>query len=222
MPQIKTSLAFIALCLGGALALSGCGDRNSQAVFSPDSGKHLANWLPSGHKETARADIAVCVECHGEDLSGGISKVGCTTCHIGNALSVHPQLWGNFAYAFHADYVKKDPQITASCALAICHGTDLLGGANPRLSCAVNCHMAGTAQAPQKHAWVAATRNENIIAHKAYFANGRDYSTCRNNACHGGANTTPPPSPPGVFLSGPACLSSGCHGSGNPVPAETN
>lgn len=201
------------------MALSGCGDKNSQAGFDSTTGVHAANWLPAGHKDTARANIASCTGCHGQDLSGGIVHVSCTQCHLGNALSVHPVLWGNFAYAFHADYVGANGNLT--CATAVCHGTDLLGVANSGPSCAINCHMAGTAQAPQKHAWIADTTAENITGHVAYFAafNGAiSFSPCRNDACHGGAGTSTPP--PGVFLSGPACLNVGCHGSGNPLPPE--
>lgn len=216
MPQIKTVCAALAALLL-AMALSACGDRNTQAGLNPSSGKHEANWLPALHKNTAKANISECTGCHGEDLQGGISKVSCTRCHLGNGLSIHPVLWGNFAYAFHAGYVNTNGN--ASCAVASCHGANLLGVANSGPSCAINCHMAGTAQAPQKHAWIATTTGANISGHKAYFiANGRNYTTCRNNACHGGAGTTAPP--PGVFLSGPACNSSGCHGSGNPLPAE--
>jgi len=220
MSQIRTStLALAALLSLIVTALSGCGDENSQASLEPISGKHLANWLPSGHKATARANVAACADCHGQDLNGGISKVSCTLCHLGNAFSVHPVLWGNFAYAFHADYVETSATGSTSCAVAVCHGTDLLGVAGSGPSCAINCHMAGTAQAPQKHAWLGETTAENIAGHRAYFAaNPINYTTCRNNACHGGAGSTAPP--PGVFLSGPACLGLGCHGGGNPLPAE--
>ena len=220
MSQIKkSSLALAALLSLFVMALSGCGDRKSQASLDPISGKHIDRWLPSGHKETARANIAACTDCHGLDLNGGISKVSCTLCHLGNAFSVHPVIWGHFAYAFHAGFVETSPTGSASCAVASCHGTDLLGGAGSGPSCAVNCHMAGTAQAPQKHAWLAETTAENITGHVAYFAaNPIDYTTCRNNACHGGAGTTAPP--PGVFVSGPSCLGLGCHDGGNPLPPE--
>ena len=219
MPQIRTlSMLLSAHLLLFVLALSGCGDSNTNAGLNQSTGKHEAGWLPSGHKETARSNISECTGCHGADLNGGISKVSCTQCHLGNALSVHPVLWGNLAYAFHGDYVKSSGN--TSCSVASCHGTNLQGVAGSGPSCA-NCHMAGTAQAPQKHAWTATTTGENIAGHIAYFnANPINYSTCRNNACHGGAGTTAPP--PGVFLSGPSCLT--CHTSpgtpGNPLPTE--
>jgi len=223
MSQIRTSSLALAVLLPLIVtALSGCGDKKSQASLEPISGKHEANWLPFAHKETARANLAACTDCHGQDLRGGISKVTCIQqgCHSGPGLSlaVHPVLWGNFAYAFHADYVNDPVNGTASCAVANCHGADLLGGLGSGPSCE-DCHMAGTAQAPQRHEWPGESTAENLAGHMTYFgANPINYTTCRNDACHGGAGTGEPP--PGVFLSGPACNNFGCHGSGNPLPAE--
>jgi hypothetical protein len=222
MPQIRTSLFLAALCLLGALALAGCGDSNSQAVFTSDTGKHPDGWVPAGHQAGARANLNSCVDCHGENLEGGgISKVACTQCHSGPGFAIHPLGWGQFAYARHADFVQDPANGTASCATAICHGSDLLGGSTGGPSCAINCHMAGAAQAPQKHAWV----GNDIDGHRNYFAsNPRNYNTCRNNACHGGQGSNVVP--PGVFLSGPGCLSIGCHTPtgtpGNPLPVESN
>ena len=219
MPQIRrSSLGLATLFSLLALALPGCGDVNSQATLDTDSGKHVTGWLPSGHMAAAQVNITGCTDCHGQDLTGGIANVSCLKCHIGSATSVHPVLWGGLAYALHAGYVSTNGN--TSCAVAVCHGTDLLGVAGSGPSCAINCHMAGTAQAPQFHAWVATSTAGQIAGHKNYFdqSAGRDYTTCRNNACHGGAGTSAPP--PGVFASGPSCIRSGCHGSGNPLPAE--
>ena len=196
MPQIRPALALLALCLGGALALAGCGDQNSKASFSSTTGNHVPGWLASGHSQSAKADVNSCVDCHGENLDGGISQ---------------------FAYARHAQYVAANT--TATCAVAACHGTNLQGGVAP--SCGINCHMAAdpVTGAPQKHAWLATNTAENLDGHLNYFANNpRNYDSCRNHACHGGEGTNA--TPPGVFLSGPGCLNVGCHGPGNPVPAE--
>lgn len=75
--------------------------------------------------------------------------------------------------------------------------------------------MAGTASAPQTHAWVATTTAGHIAAHEDYFDStpGTDYTTCRTAACHGNNLQ-------GAFASGPSCIRNGCHGSGNPLPAE--
>ena len=140
MPQIRTSSLALATVLSLlVMTLSGCGDINSQASLNPSTGKQVANWLPSGHNETAKANIESCTGCHGQDLKGGISNVSCTQCHIGNAQSVHPG-WGTFAYAFHAGYVENSATGSTSCAVAGCHGTNLLGVANSGPSCAINCH----------------------------------------------------------------------------------
>lgn len=216
MPQIKPALALIALCLGGALALAGCGDENSKAVFGSETGKHVAGWI-TAHDQAAQASIESCVDCHGENLEGGISKIACTQCHLGGNFDVHPEQWGQLAYARHAGFVEANG--SASCAVAACHGADLLGATGP--SCAVNCHMAfdPATRQPQRHAWLATNTAENIDGHLTYFAtNPRNYDSCRNNACHGGQGTDA--APPGVFLSGPGCLNVGCHGPGNPLPAE--
>ena len=68
------------------LAAAGCGTPNDLAVFDADTQKHIADWVVPKHAPAAQADIASCVECHGEDLTGGTSGVSCDTCHI-NGLS---------------------------------------------------------------------------------------------------------------------------------------
>jgi predicted CxxxxCH...CXXCH cytochrome family protein len=68
------------------MAAVGCGTPNDQAVFDPDTQKHIDAWLWSGHAPAAQGNIASCTECHGEDLQGGMSGVACSTCHL-NGLS---------------------------------------------------------------------------------------------------------------------------------------
>ena len=189
MSQIrKTSLALGLLLLLFVSVLSGCGDSNSQANLDATSGKHPAGWLPTGHKTAAQAHPETCTECHGSDFTGGISKIACTECHLGNQESVHPLQWGHFAYALHGSYVTING--TASCANALCHGTNLdgVGGTGP--SC-TSCHIGGpTSFHPVE--W-----NTNFVLHGSYVGqNGT--ASCRNTACHG-ANLQ------GVFLSGPSC-----------------
>lgn len=209
MPQITKTALSIAVCSSLlVLALSGCGDVNSQANLDPASGKHVAGWLLNGHNTAARADLTGCTECHGEDLEGGIAKVSCLTCHTSSATSVHPG-WGTLAYALHSDYVAANG--TASCATAICHGTTLQGVSSSGPGCE-NCHMDYTGQVPKTHLWVATTTAEQIVGHRDYFqTHPIDYSTCSTRACHGVARQ-------GVFASGPSCESAGCHGAGNPLP----
>lgn len=178
-----------------AFALSGCGDENSKAVFSPVGG-HPSNWS-TGHKASVKADTESCFECHGENLDGGISKVSCTACHLGSPGNVHPLQWGSYAYARHSRYVNEYG--TSSCANAACHGTDLTGVPNSGPSCS-SCHIGGPLN-QHPAAWGPVNGNYNLKLHGQYGdANG--LTSCRNIVCHG-ANLE------GVFLSGPAC--SDCH-----------
>jgi len=70
-----------AMLLGMVLFLvAGCGDSNSKSPFDADSG-HPSNWVYAGHADAAKTNAEGCTECHGSDLSGGISKVACSSCH---------------------------------------------------------------------------------------------------------------------------------------------
>jgi hypothetical protein len=98
MPQIK--LPLIAILIAAGLTLSGCGSKNSEAVFSQET-VHRAqtDWVHT-HKTTARANIASCAECHGLDYTGGISKVSCVnptaqqgfTCHATSPVTLTANL----------------------------------------------------------------------------------------------------------------------------------
>jgi hypothetical protein len=172
--------------------LAGCGDTHPEATFNTGTGQHVSGWLPSGHKAQAQANMEACADCHGADFLGGIAKVACTQCHLGNQNSFHPVQWGNFAYALHGNYARLNG--TASCANVTCHGADLTGVAGSGPSC-TQCHIGGITSF-HPIVW-----NTNIVLHKDYVALNGD-SSCRNGACHG-ANLQ------GVFLSGPGCQT--CH-----------
>ncbi len=189
MSQIKTTICLTALAL--SLSLSGCGDTNSKVVFSPDSGKHLPGWAIN-HQGSAKADQETCFECHGENLDGGISKVSCTTCHLGSAEAVHPLQWGQYAYARHKGYVATNG--TTSCANSACHGAALTGVPGSGSSCATACHLGGPAA---KHAGTWA-----FYSSHANYASANGIAKCSTSVCHGTAST-------GVFLSGPSCYQ--CH-----------
>lgn len=193
MSSIKTSFTILAVTL--AFSLSGCGDANNKAVFSPESG-HPSNWQ-TGHKTAGKTNLESCFECHGEELDGGISKVSCTQCHLGSSENIHPLQWGSYAYARHSRYVLENG--TTSCANAACHGVDLLGVVNSGPSCAT-CHIGGTLS---KHpaAWGPVNGNYDLTLH-GRFADANGLSSCRSIVCHGADLK-------GVFLSGPACTD--CH-----------
>jgi hypothetical protein len=138
MSQIMTIGRFSFLLLIGLAMLAGCGSTpNDKASFSADTGKHAAGWLPAGHSATAKADSTSCQECHGADLSGGISGISCTGCHMGGPTSMHPVDWGTSILTKHGKYVVDNG--SSSCSNANCHGANLQGVANSGPSCS-SCH----------------------------------------------------------------------------------
>jgi len=196
MPQIRNT--FPTLFLLSSLSfflLAGCGDSNPQSNFDPSTGEHPSGWLPAGHKAEALAHTETCAECHGADYFGGVSGVACTQCHLGNQDSIHPNQWGNYAYALHGNYAKLNG--TTSCATEACHGANLTGTTEPGRSgpSCTECHLGGPTSAHPTD-WVG-----DVLRHGGY-ALARGTETCENAACHG-------PGLNGVFLSGPACNT--CH-----------
>jgi len=178
-----------------AVAASGCGDANPEAVFGFDDA-HPAGWLPAGHAAAASADTSSCTECHGTALDGGVSATACTTCHLGSPTEVHPLTWGFFAYSRHGDFV--DANGTASCANVYCHGAALDGVVSSGPSC-TSCHMGGVNSAHPTD-WT------DNISHGLYVGlNGT--SSCATAVCHG-------PDLTGVIESGPSCFqgnNAACH-----------
>jgi hypothetical protein len=171
----------------------GCGDPNSSAPFNGESGSHPEEWLPSGHASAAKSNIDSCTECHGSDLSGGISGQSCTQCHLGGPESVHPADWGSQAAVNHASYVETNGN--SSCSNISCHGSNLGGVAGSGPSCS-SCHLGGSDSVhPQD--WGALT----YMKHATYAASNGTLS-CSNAACHG-LNLE------GISGSGPSCSS--CH-----------
>lgn len=117
--------------------LTACGTPNDQADFDVDAQRHAADWLPAGHVTACQADISSCKECHGSDLAGGISKVSCTICHMGDAYSAHPLDWQGNATLNHRWYAFKIG--TDACSNIYCHGANLGGVAQSGPACA-SCH----------------------------------------------------------------------------------
>jgi predicted CxxxxCH...CXXCH cytochrome family protein len=132
-----------------SLALFGCSDPNNQSYFSSDTGKHLSGWLPAQHATYATSGTSSlgepipatsqCAECHGADLTGGISGVSCTSCHMGGVTNIHPAGWLGDACTNHGTFVLTSPSSTSGCANAYCHGTNLGGVPQSGPSC-TKCH----------------------------------------------------------------------------------
>lgn len=199
MSQIRKSSLALGLLLS-LFALSGCGDRNTQATFDPATFKHIdqAAWKVSTHKVSALADMENCAECHGSDFTGGISKVNCTSqCHIGGADSIHPLSWGKSTSSIILGH--KISTDSASCITATCHAA---GGAAQQKLC-TSCHANPSSKHPED--FTLATKGFAIHAN---YVNANTNATCAVASCHGtdllgntGAQTS------GAF--GPSCNK--CH-----------
>ena len=208
MSQIRLSSLAIGLLLSlSVFSLSGCGDRNSQSDLNSATGKHPSTWLPVEHIAAAKDHPDSCTDCHGSDFTGGISKVACTQCHLGNQDSKHPLLWGNFAYALHGSFVRKNgfngfPGYPG-CDNVNCHAADLTGVGGTGPSC-TKCHMGGVGSihpnldSSNPNGWM----DVNSQGFHGRFVGQNGTSGCRTTVCHGAELK-------GVFLSGPSC--NACH-----------
>ena len=120
----------------------GCGSANSNAPILDEAGKHAANWIVD-HRASFVRDKSVCIDCHGSDLKGGISKVSCfsslfdgQSCHAGGPVG-HPDGWRDPDY--HGGAAKAQPgDETGFTSCQACHGTDYAGGVSK-----VSCFSAG-------------------------------------------------------------------------------
>lgn len=82
MSQIMTIRRFGFLLLIGLVTFAGCGTPNDNAPFDADTGAHASDWMVAKHADACKPDSSSCTECHGSDLSGGISGVACADCHL--------------------------------------------------------------------------------------------------------------------------------------------
>jgi hypothetical protein len=195
--QNGTSSCTVAVCHGADLGGAAGPSCTSCHLGSPSS-IHPTDWGTSAralHGAYAAAngtDSCAVSACHGATLEGvPNSGPSCTACHLGGISSIHPTDWGTLAYALHDDYVKQNG--TDSCAVSICHGTDLAGATGP--SC-TSCHIGGISSIhPIDWGPLAYTLHDDYVA-----ANGTD--SCAASACHGATLE-------GVPNSGPSCTS--CH-----------
>lgn len=183
------------------MVLAGCSDPKND-MFNSDTGKHKTEWLPEQHSIAASSGTTSlgalipstesCTECHGADLSGGISHVSCTACHLGGPTAVHPADWVP-VYSTHAPYVNANS--ASACANQFCHGLSLTGVLDSGPSC-TSCHMGGITNI-HPASWL----GDACSNHGSYaLTNGT--SGCATTYCHG-TNLG------GVPQSGPSCTS--CH-----------
>lgn len=165
----------VGLLVALALAIiSGCGTANDDAPFDADAKKHAAGWTEN-HVAASQKNSTSCQECHGSDLSGGISKISCAECHMGGSYSAHPLAWATPLALNHSGYVISSG--ASGCANVSCHGANLLGGVTGP-SC-TSCHLGGTmAIHPADWAGVISTKHGE-------YANANTTSSCANMYCHG-------------------------------------
>ncbi len=83
-----------------AVTFSNCSTANVESPLSlvDASGNHPDGWI-TAHRSYAEPDGSLCMDCHGDDLAGGISGVSCSTasykgisCHSSGP-AFHPANW---------------------------------------------------------------------------------------------------------------------------------
>ena len=180
------------LVVGGALLaalVAGCSKKHG-TPFDPDSG-HPGDYI-SKHGASFSANSGSCMECHGSDLKGGVSKVSCYSasrgeqgCHEAGP-GGHGEGWS--AAGSHGAIAKGTPGAASGMAYCKkCHGGDFNGG-TAGTSC-FGCHglKAPHPKAPWRssltHTTTAAD-NASVCADCHKKGSGRP--GCFNNTvCHG-------------------------------------
>ena len=74
--RTRTSMLRAVFLIAALAALVACSNSNSNAPQLDSTGKHPANWVAQ-HGEAATVSTSSCTECHGADLAGGVTRVGC-------------------------------------------------------------------------------------------------------------------------------------------------
>jgi predicted CxxxxCH...CXXCH cytochrome family protein len=203
-------LAALALAAGCSTANTTNGDA-SNVNHLDASGNSVPGWvvLPTGGSHSTSATlnytsvgIGPCAECHGSDLSGGISNVSCyqnpAGCHHGPVagwVATPP------ATQQHGVSAKKAPGSSGFASCQICHANDFSGGGS-NVSCfsASPCHGVSAPHAPKP--WIRSPythtstdpSNASICA-QCHFPNSP------NNPANHPATPAPAGTPPGCFNS---------------------
>jgi predicted CxxxxCH...CXXCH cytochrome family protein len=184
------------------------------------SGSSVAGWLatPSGgtHASTATLDYIAtggssgCTECHGSDLSGGISRVSC----FGNTAGCHHGPVTGWVAAppaaqQHGVSAKKAPGSSGFASCQICHGADFR---TPRggFTC-YSCHTL-TPHAPRPWRGLPYTHTDTDTANAPVCAQCH-YPGSPNNPANHPATPAPAGTAPGCFNS-TLCHAEGGHAAG--------
>lgn len=196
------------------MSLWGCSKGNDAvpagAAIDPITNKHLAGMAVAvaggAHVGAYYENPSYCIQCHGEtsDLSGGITKVSCSTvsrsgisCHAGK----WPHGFGYAAFNLHGNTARSAAAGFIGMAYCKnCHGSDYKGVSGVGVSC-VDCHSgADGSHAPHAANWKTGA-NLNGLKHSRTHASNA--AACAQ--CHlGGTFSHAPPKP------APAGTSPGC------------
>lgn len=221
-PKNRPLRPFTWMLLLGAVAFAGgCSTSNttgSVVVNHVDaSGSSVPGWVtPTGgsHANSATRNYIAnggsssCTECHGSDLTGGISRVSCfgnpAGCHhgpIAGWVAVSP------AVQNHGVSAKKAPGNSGFASCQICHGSDFSGG-GADVSC-FTCHGVSAPHAPKPWRASAGSLYDHVTTDNA---NAPVCYTC--HAYAGTANPRNPHAPPSPAAAGtaPGCFNGTmCH-----------
>ena len=217
LPKRIHRFLLISLTLLAGAAVIGCSTGNDSSGLNlvDAQGRHPAGWLiafpgPSLHSRTATFDFvnngtANCTECHGADLTGGISRVSCLTsdCHHNPAVTN----WSESAV--HGASAKRAPGSSSFFSCQICHAKDFSGG-GAGIACA-DCHIV-----PAPHPeppWLIAGATDNTHTNtdpvNAAVCAGCHFPESPNNLPDHPLIPAPAGTPPGCFNS------TLCHGTTN-------
>ncbi len=175
-----------------ALAIFGCSKSNSSAPTIDKSGKHPAGWATStgsSHPDAAINSMEPCKECHGSNLTGGISKVSCFSATYGG-ISCHSFGPSGHSAGFananlHGAQAKAAAGgVNGFARCQLCHGNDFRGNGSTNKNCtSATCHRVNAPHSPRP--WLGATRTHtNTDSSNAPVCAG-----CHTN----GANSTRAP-----------------------------
>ena len=209
-----------ALLIIAAAFVAGCSEsRFSSLSLVDDQGNHPGGWA-DGHTTWAVSSSALCTDCHGDSLDGGIANTSClqSACHHDTITS-----WATTPEITHGDSAKKRRSGSfgfVSCQ--ICHGEDFTGstaGATPPPSCLQSaCHgTPATTNPPHPTAW----RTGDTFTHTS--TSEINASVCED--CHRDGLNSPiaPPSPPASSATAAGCFNSTlCHDVQAGAPHATN
>lgn len=137
---MKQTYTILSLALIILLAFAACSEDKSPLA---STAHHDSDWNTLGAENSHGAKVleigyVSCESCHGADLKGGDSMVGCFDCH---QTYPHPPEWNLITDAnFHGKFILNNSGSTTYCQG--CHGTNLAGGKSG-VSC-YSCHPAGS------------------------------------------------------------------------------